>query len=232
MKIIAHACGSDDYPSLTILSARRSLELSADYAELDVRLTKDGTPVVCHDDGAASLFGVPAKIAAMTTDEFLALRRRSDPAFASHTLEDFFRAGVRRLVLHMKVGGDAASAVLALCRRCEALDSVVFGVQSTDDLERVKRYGRSLKTLAFMPNAADLPDFCKSAVDYVRLWEKDGWLTEENLALAAAASKPVWIMTHNPSTGVTAEENLRAWAARGVDGVLLNKVAGRTNENP
>ena len=227
MKIIAHGCGSDRYPALTILSARHSLESGADYAELDVRFTNDGTPVVCHDDNALSLFGDPAKIADLTRAEFLALRRRSDPAFPSHELEDFFRSGVKRLVLHLKVGGEKIGSVLSLCRRYEALDSVVFGVQSPADAERIRRYGKTLKTLAFMPSPEDIPAFCESGVDFIRFWEKDEWLTPENFALAAAHNKPVWIMTRNPSTGVTTDENLCRWAASGVDGVLLNKVEGR-----
>ncbi len=227
MKIIAHGCGNDRYPALTILSARHSLASGADYAELDVRFTSDGTPVVCHDDNALSLFGSPAKIAELTRGEFLALRRRSDPAFPSHTLEDFFRAGVKRLVLHLKVGGERIGEVLSLCRRCECLGDVVFGVQSPADAERVRRYGKSLRTLAFMPSPADIPAFCESGVDFIRFWEKEDWLTPDNFALAASHGKPVWIMTRNPSTGVTTDENLRAWKAAGIDGVLLNKVEGR-----
>lgn len=227
MKIIAHGCGNDLYPSLTVLSAQHSLAVGADLAELDIRFTREGTPVICHDDNALSLFGDSRKIAEMTTAEFLALRRRDNPAFPSHTLEDFLRCGVKNLLFHMKIGGEGLSAVLDLCRRYECLDTVVFGVLTVADNDRVKRYGKSLRTLAFMPRVTDLRDFGESSVDYVRLWEKEEWLTKENYALARSYGKPVWIMSRNPTTGQTSEENLRLWQSNGIDGVLLNKVEDR-----
>ena len=75
MKIIAHRCGTDRYPELTVAAARHSLAAGAAYVEMDVRFTADGVPVIHHDDTAAGLFGDPRRIAEMTLPEFLALRR-------------------------------------------------------------------------------------------------------------------------------------------------------------
>ena len=98
MKIIAHRCGTDRYPELTVAAARHSLAAGAAYVEMDVRFTFDGVPVIHHDDTADGLFGDPRRISEMTLPEFLALRHKSDPAFCSHTMEDFLRCGVRQIL--------------------------------------------------------------------------------------------------------------------------------------
>lgn len=47
---IAHRGSSSEAPENTLASFRLAKELGADYLELDVQLTRDGVPVVFHDD--------------------------------------------------------------------------------------------------------------------------------------------------------------------------------------
>jgi len=47
--IIAHRTAPLDAPENSLAGIRRSAELGADYVEVDVRLTRDGVPVLLHD---------------------------------------------------------------------------------------------------------------------------------------------------------------------------------------
>ena len=47
--IIAHRTSPRDAPENSLEGIRRSAELGADYVEVDVRLTRDGVPVMLHD---------------------------------------------------------------------------------------------------------------------------------------------------------------------------------------
>lgn len=49
MKIIAHRGASTYAPENTLASFQRALEQQVDGIELDVRLSKDSVPVICHD---------------------------------------------------------------------------------------------------------------------------------------------------------------------------------------
>lgn len=49
MKIIAHRGASTYAPENTLAAFQKALDQQADGIELDVRLTKDNVPVVCHD---------------------------------------------------------------------------------------------------------------------------------------------------------------------------------------
>ena len=50
--VIAHRGASAEQPENTMAAFRRAVELGADAIELDVRLARDGTPVVIHDADA------------------------------------------------------------------------------------------------------------------------------------------------------------------------------------
>ncbi len=47
--IIAHRTSPRDAPENSLAGIARSAELGADYVEIDVRLTRDGVPVMLHD---------------------------------------------------------------------------------------------------------------------------------------------------------------------------------------
>lgn len=49
MKIIAHRGASTYAPENTLAAFQKALDQQADGIELDVRLTKDNVPVICHD---------------------------------------------------------------------------------------------------------------------------------------------------------------------------------------
>ncbi len=59
-EIVAHRGVPTDVPENTMAGFRRALELGADAVEMDVRLTKDGVPVLFHDfylDGRTNASG-------------------------------------------------------------------------------------------------------------------------------------------------------------------------------
>ena len=77
--IIAHRCGPGRFPEQSLASARHALALGADLVEMDVRYTRDGAPVICHDENALRVFGVDRRCGEMSLEEFRALRHADDP---------------------------------------------------------------------------------------------------------------------------------------------------------
>ena len=49
-KIIAHRGFSGNYPENTMLAFEKAIEAGAEGIEMDVHLTKDGVPVIIHDE--------------------------------------------------------------------------------------------------------------------------------------------------------------------------------------
>ena len=67
--VIAHRGFSSQYPENTMLAFERALALGADGAEFDVQLTKDGIPVVFHDESLKRITGDDQLIKDLTLRE-------------------------------------------------------------------------------------------------------------------------------------------------------------------
>ncbi len=222
MKIIAHRCGTDRFPELTIAAARYSLELGADYIELDIRVTADGAFVVCHDGSARRLFGVDKKIKDIALNEFLSYRHIKDAAFPSHTMEHFLAAGIKKNLYHIKDCGRSLTDIIDLSESYDFEQEAVFGLQSVRDIEILNCYRPSIKALAFMPDPEHIEDFAKAGADYIRLWEN--WLTAENADIVKKTGKKLWVMSGSfIAPGYTDYENIRLWEEMGADAVLVNE---------
>lgn len=50
MLIVAHRGFSGRYPENTLLAFQKAIEAGCDGIELDVHATKDGVPIICHDE--------------------------------------------------------------------------------------------------------------------------------------------------------------------------------------
>jgi glycerophosphoryl diester phosphodiesterase len=69
VQVIAHRGFSSRYPENTMLAFERALDLGADGAEFDVQLTKDGIPVVFHDESLQRITDDPRLIKDLTLEE-------------------------------------------------------------------------------------------------------------------------------------------------------------------
>lgn len=66
---IAHRGASAYAPENSLDAFRMAAEMGADLVEVDIRVTRDGVPVVCHDNTLTRVFGIEAVIAERTYDE-------------------------------------------------------------------------------------------------------------------------------------------------------------------
>ena len=198
MKVIAHRCGTDKHPGLSVQAALHSLALGARYAEMDVRYTRDLRPVICHDRDASALYP------------------------GAHSLEEML-SGVPSIVLHIKEGGDKMPLLLDLIKTYKCEDKIVLGVAAAEDAARVKRFNPAIPVLAFMPSLESAAEFVAQGADILRLWEN--WATEDAIRQTRALGKEIWIMARGlRGVGYTSKKNLLLWRRLGVGGVLVNDV--------
>lgn len=226
MKVIAHRGGTDQFPELTIDAARHSLELGADYVELDIRFAKDGIPVISHDDNAIRLFGNPANIQDMTAEQYVSLRYTSDESYRPHTLEEVLASGVAPILFHIKTGSGPLERILELIRSYHYEDKVVMGVSTAKEVLCVKTFNDNIKVLAFMRTKDASAEFINSRADLIRLWED--WVDEEAVRHIRDSGKLVWIMAGSPPKGTfghASPEHIALWEQLGVDGILVDKIA-------
>ncbi|MEU0401843.1 glycerophosphodiester phosphodiesterase [Streptomyces sp. NPDC006197] len=107
----------------TLPSIASAIERGADAVEVDVRLTKDGVPVLLHDDTLKRLWGHDRPLAGLTHERLRELTRGEVP-----TLRDaLLVAGDRRLMLDLPGGNeDSVRRIVGTVRECEAGERVYY----------------------------------------------------------------------------------------------------------
>lgn len=232
MIIIAHRSGPVHFPEQTAAAAKESLNLGADYIEIDVRQSLDGCVVISHDPTAARLFAADKPIREMTAAEYTALRHKDAPDFTAHRFSDYLTAGIAPLLLHVKESEpDFLEKLVAEVKRFGYADKVIYGVQTVEALKCIKALQPDAATLAFMPKPEAAADFAAAGVDYIRLWEK--WASPEAMALVRALGKKLAIMTGNYDefpVGYTTKEKLAFFVGEKADAILINDVRELTRK--
>uniref|UniRef100_A0A7C2VFZ8 Glycerophosphodiester phosphodiesterase n=1 Tax=Ignisphaera aggregans TaxID=334771 RepID=A0A7C2VFZ8_9CREN len=67
--VIAHRGASAYEPENTLAAFKKAIDLGADAIELDVRRSREGIPVVLHDEDLKRVAGIEKKVSELTVDE-------------------------------------------------------------------------------------------------------------------------------------------------------------------
>ncbi|MEU1279531.1 glycerophosphodiester phosphodiesterase [Streptomyces sp. NPDC005805] len=107
----------------TLPSLRSAFERGADVVEIDVRLTRDGVPVLLHDDSLKRLWEHDRPLARLTAEEVRELTGGGVPTLA----EALTATEGRRLLIDLP-GATPASVrtVLGTVRECGAAERVAY----------------------------------------------------------------------------------------------------------
>ncbi len=109
----AHRGAASEAPENSLAAIRRAFERGADGVEVDVRLSADRVPVLCHDEDTGRVAGVARAVAEQTAAELLALDLGGGERIP--TLREALAVipDGRILWLDLKVAPDEVATVLA-----------------------------------------------------------------------------------------------------------------------
>jgi glycerophosphoryl diester phosphodiesterase len=168
--IIAHRTSPRDAPENSLAGIRRSSELEADYVEIDVRLTRDGVPVMLHDALLLRTTLRPWPVSWATAKGLRRARLRKSgervPTFAEAVaaLPDGLGFAIDTK------DPDAADAVVDELRRQGRLDRALLWAQSGRAVRRyVERAGVDAPEVALLRDAfspEEIDRFLHDAVDF------------------------------------------------------------------
>jgi glycerophosphoryl diester phosphodiesterase len=200
--LYAHRGASAEAPENTLAAFRRALAAGADGIELDVHLTRDGVPVVIHDDTLERTTDGAGRVAARSAAALQELDAGSwfAPHFAAEalpTLEEVLRLFGGRLRLNLEVKAvRAGMAVLELLTRFPRAEVVVssfdhglltrlrraapdlsLAVLADHDWHRALAKAAALRVCAFHPRAdlvnRPLLTACRRLAMPVHAWTVD-----------------------------------------------------------
>ncbi|MFF4400578.1 glycerophosphodiester phosphodiesterase [Streptomyces sp. NPDC001480] len=121
---VAHRGDPYRFRENTLDSLRSALDRGADAVEFDVRLTRDGVPVLLHDDTLKRLWGHDRPLRSLSADEVRGLTAGGVP-----TLVDALAAtdGARAMIdLPGRADPRAVREIVGVVRDCGARDRVYY----------------------------------------------------------------------------------------------------------
>jgi glycerophosphoryl diester phosphodiesterase len=220
---IAHRGASAYAPENTIAAFEEALRLHARAVEMDVRLSRDGVPVILHDATVERTTDGRGPVDQLTVDELQSLDAGSwkDPQFAGvriPTLDEALAvlAGKARPILELKADLDP-QLLEDILRRYRLERTALIISFAEPRLVAVRKHSRDLQ-VGLLAHAwtPDLPQRC-AALGAQVLDLNNEVLSLERVAAAEAQGVEVWCYTVN-DVGLAA-----ACAAMGVKGITTDR---------
>ncbi|MEP7147893.1 MAG: glycerophosphodiester phosphodiesterase family protein [Acidobacteriota bacterium] len=192
--IIAHRGASAFAPENTIAAFSKALESGADGVEFDVRLSKDGVPIVIHDATLVRTAGINKRVSDLTAEQLAEVDVGSwfNAAYPAQARPEFAAEGIPSLRTVLRLLENAAGPVY-IEMKCDTendvsplVDAVCREIRDSPLLERliVKSF-----LLGVIPRArAVLPRLHTAALfapQFMRLLRKEKYLINIALELGA-----------------------------------------------
>lgn len=169
---MGHRGASASAPENTMAAFRKAIEAGADGIEFDVRLSRDGVPVVIHDDTLRRTASRPERVADLSVDELRSVNVGSWFSTArGYITDDYGGEGVPTLeqlldefsahnvLLYLELKCEARDVSKIAAVTCRMLsdhpvrDRVIVECFDLRAIEEVKRLAPEMKTAAlFEPN--------------------------------------------------------------------------------
>ena len=148
--VTAHRGGHILAPENTVASMHEAIAVGAQYAEIDVQLTKDGVLVVTHDSDFSRMAGVARKVWELTYDEIRAipLGTHSAPEFRNEpapTFDEVLTAVKDRIRLNIELkyyGNHQPNLAQLVVEKVQArgmADQVIIQCLEYEPLQEVRR---------------------------------------------------------------------------------------------
>lgn len=233
--ITAH-CGSMNTIDHTLVSVQTGLKLGADVVEEDVRVTKDGIPVLAHDDEWVTVDGLKLSIAQMAFEELSELQfevthREQRETIQICRLEDMLpliKASGKVVNLDLKVD-ESIGPVASLVKQYGMLEQAFLSGCEMDRAMLAKRLNPEMPKLLntdtnlfrTLPYRDAMVQTCEDALAAscfgINIHYKI--VSPELMDYATSLGLPVYVWTVNE------EELMRQYADLGVASITTRNVA-------
>jgi glycerophosphoryl diester phosphodiesterase len=222
--VVAHRGASAYAPENTLIAIKKAMDMEADYAELDVQLTKDKEVILLHDMNLKRTAGIDALLRNLTLEELKKLEAgawfgkefRGEPI---PTLQDVIRLvkGKMRLNIEIKTfrpEPEIAQKVVDIIRSEHFENQCMVTSFNREVVIAVKRIAPEIITgFIFGKNYPD--DVFKGSWDVLSCNHRIA--TPEFIQKAREHNKQVYVWT------IDSEKSIKRFIDRKVDGIISNK---------
>lgn len=186
-QVIGHRGSCGDRPGNTLASYRRAIEAGAAIGETDVRTTRDGKLVCCHDADLDRTTNGKGLIRDKTLAEIKKLDAGSwfDAKYKGEripTLREVLHLckGKMHVMLDLKESGETyAERITAEVRKYGEPKEIALGVRSLEHVRLFRKLLPEARQIGLIPKTDDIEAFARAGVETIRLWPY--WLKDETL---------------------------------------------------
>jgi glycerophosphoryl diester phosphodiesterase len=204
---IGHRGASAHSQENTLQAFALASDLGADMWELDIQLTRDGVPVVSHDDHLQRVFGLDIRISALSAAELAKLPGAEVPTFSE--VAALARERGTGLYVEIKAAGSAIRAWQLLHAASQPF--AVLGSFDIGFVRELRDAGCSYPLSVLVPLGADphqAADACRADIMHL-CWERGGerpqeLVTEALLARAQRDGRAV-VLWHEERVDIIAD---------------------------
>lgn len=224
LQISAHRGDSKEAPENTLAAIQSAIDCYADYAEIDVQLTKDGEVVLCHDSTLYRTAGVRKKVSDLTYAELLQYDVGawfSDDFIGTRipTLVEVLELTKGKIKLNIELKRipkqrQLVEKVIALVEQYEFERQCVITSMSYEALRMVKELDDTIKT-GYIMSLAYGNFYENNTIDFFSM--KASIVNEEVVEKAHTLGKEVHCWTVNEKNEIT------RLSALGVDNIITDR---------
>lgn len=222
--IVAHRGGASFAPENSLAALEIAIDSKADYAEIDVQQTKDGSLIVMHDSSFQRTAGVKKKVWEVTLDEmkdFTCNAFERDPRYENEkipTLEQMILAAGDRikLMIELKSEGlckDLEEKTMDLIRKYDFTERCMIVSMDQRILENIKAIEPNMKTAYISAVAYGNLENMKGA----DMFSLEGTFVNGSLVnKLKGKERPLYVWTLND------EKSIRKYVDMGVSGIITD----------
>jgi len=225
MLAVAHRGYSAVYPENSALAFEKAIEVGADYIETDLRFSRDGEIVCCHDDNFERIAGRREKVADLSVADIQSIQCHDGIEVMVLSTILAIAHGRVRVMLDVKISTeDMADRALETVQSSGIEGQVIYGARAPEIARYVKAKCPGIAVLA-MPGKNDkFQYFLNTPIDAFRLYEDA--LQPEVVSAIEAAGLPLWVTggrrPDGEQAGTMTPARLEQLQTLSVSAVLLN----------
>ncbi len=219
MILFGHRGAAGLAPENTLASLRKGLEIGVDYLEFDVRVTKDGVPVLAHDFFTMRTHGHLGIVSRSTLAQLRARTPRGVVTTLTKVLDEFFGKAPLNIELKSRRAGIVVAQLLQekYIKKPSDWDNLLFSSFYPSALAAIRRVSPRAKLA--LPQHVNTSSFVKQH----RLLHLTavGFFYQHIPPRALAKAKEMGLLTYVYT--IDSPADAKRMAQKGIDGIITNR---------
>ncbi len=216
--VVAHRGNHVNVPENTVAAIAETIRCGADYAELDLRTTKDGQLVLMHNATVDKMTDGKGNVADLTLAEIKQLQVRSTDGkvYRVPTFAEALQACKGRLNIYLDFKAADVPETWKQLQAAGMEKQVIVYLNEKEQYKAWRNTAPQVPLMASLPDAISTPEQLDNFLKKVRIAVFDNITTPEMMAVARKYNVAIWLDVQTPTEGPA---DWQAAMSKGIQGV-------------